>query len=642
MSATEAAGPPRRSADRGWTLALFAVLLLGGLWLGAHVDFQHQWDNDEGIWALQGRAIRDGQVPYVDFWFNQPPGLPYALALAFRVAGATVPVARWLCLLLAFVGVAAVGLLARRLAGGPAGLAAAALLVLSPHFWWLARSINPDVPSMALATAGLALVWRWRDGAGGASTMFSAGLLVGLGLSLKLTGGLVLLPVGLLCLVRAVEIRRAEGGWPPAIRSVAVAGAWLALGTGAVVATWFLTAPPASVWQGTIASYFDARDIYANRSAEYADWLLRENLLGENLGLSVLAVFGLFALGRRRRPDSLVLAAWLALTCLAIVGQRPMWPKHHLSLVLWPLAVLAGIGVGELLALTRQPRDRRWRVWAAAGGAALVLWLVTLPRTATRLRDELHVRPFSAGLEAVTWLNAHTAPDDAIVTDNGLIAFRTGRSVPASMITLASKRIRLGEVSDEDIIAAAEDERTQAVLLWNDQLTDFKRFLAWLPTHYVHIRDVGEGRRIWQRIDGLTPLLEGTRFDDVATLERYGVPQASARAGEDVVLRLGWRARAPSATPLSVFVHLVGPDGQPVAQADGFPGGAATEAWTPGQLAYDERVLSLPVDAAPGEYRFVVGVYDPATGERLPALRPDGARAAGDAVGLEPPVVVAQ
>jgi hypothetical protein len=37
----------------------------------------------------------------------------------------------------------------------------------------------------------------------------------------------------------------------------------------------------------------------------------------------------------------------------------------------------------------------------------------------------------------VTWLNAHTAPDDAIVTDNGLIAFEG--EVPASRLPKALK-----------------------------------------------------------------------------------------------------------------------------------------------------------------------------------------------------------
>jgi hypothetical protein len=40
--------------------------------------------------------------------------------------------------------------------------------------------------------------------------------------------------------------------------------------------------------------------------------------------------------------------------------------------------------------------------------------------------------------------------------------------------------------------------------------------------------------------------------------------------------------------------------------------------WEPGRYVPTHLPLTLPPDAPPGTYRVVVGLYDPASGERLP------------------------
>ncbi|HXF64675.1 MAG TPA: hypothetical protein VNK95_23805, partial [Caldilineaceae bacterium] len=95
------------------------------------------------------------------------------------------------------------------------------------------------------------------------------------------------------------------------------------------------------------------------------------------------------------------------------------------------------------------------------------------------------------------------------------------------------------------------------------------------------------------------------------------------RSGEPVTVRLFWQAQQWMGTDYTAFVHLVGPDGALAAQADQPPLGGfwPTSAWPPGQQVADTFVLALPADAPPGEYRFVTGLYDPATVTRLPVSR---------------------
>jgi hypothetical protein len=88
-----------------------------------------------------------------------------------------------------------------------------------------------------------------------------------------------------------------------------------------------------------------------------------------------------------------------------------------------------------------------------------------------------------------------------------------------------------------------------------------------------------------------------------------------------LALSLYWQATASIPTDYTVFTQLIGPDGQVWAQWDNPPqaGRYPTTAWqTPDQVI--DRYTLTPREGAPaGEYRLIVGMYDPNTGERLPA-----------------------
>jgi hypothetical protein len=103
----------------------------------------------------------------------------------------------------------------------------------------------------------------------------------------------------------------------------------------------------------------------------------------------------------------------------------------------------------------------------------------------------------------------------------------------------------------------------------------------------------------------------------------------AALKGENLTLRLFWQAKTWITTDYTVFVHLVGPDGQIVAQHDQQPLGGfyPTSAWRRGETIVDEYGLSLPPDLPAGEYQVRTGMYILATGERLPVRlseQPDG------------------
>lgn len=107
---------------------------------------------------------------------------------------------------------------------------------------------------------------------------------------------------------------------------------------------------------------------------------------------------------------------------------------------------------------------------------------------------------------------------------------------------------------------------------------------------------------------------------DQILLRGYGVsgPQDGAL---DVTLY--WQAQQQMPLDYSVFVHLVGPDGQTVAQHDGQPWwdvAMPTSTWQPGEKLLDRHTLQLPPNLPPGDYTLRAGVYYWETLERLPVL----------------------
>jgi len=110
-----------------------------------------------------------------------------------------------------------------------------------------------------------------------------------------------------------------------------------------------------------------------------------------------------------------------------------------------------------------------------------------------------------------------------------------------------------------------------------------------------------------------------------------------ATTGKMAEVVLYWRAESFVEQSYTVFVHLVGPDGQIYAQADGLPqaGRHPTGHWLPGEVVADPYRLELPAGAPPGEYRLLVGLYDLLTLERLPVTDASGERAPDDVILIE-------
>ena len=111
----------------------------------------------------------------------------------------------------------------------------------------------------------------------------------------------------------------------------------------------------------------------------------------------------------------------------------------------------------------------------------------------------------------------------------------------------------------------------------------------------------------------------GQTLGDIATLQGATLDSAELEPTAALELDLIWQATAETDISYRVFVHLIGPDGTLVAQADGEPAAwtRPTTGWLPPEIIIDSHTLPLPGELPDGEYTLLTGLYDPATGQRL-------------------------
>jgi hypothetical protein len=125
------------------------------------------------------------------------------------------------------------------------------------------------------------------------------------------------------------------------------------------------------------------------------------------------------------------------------------------------------------------------------------------------------------------------------------------------------------------------------------------------------------------------------RLDQVIALTGFDLfqPRGHLTAGQPVHLTLHWQALAHISEDYVVFAQLIGPDGQLYAQQDR-PPLLPTTRWQPDYRLADGYTIPLGRNVAPGSYRLVVGMYEPISGQRVPAYQSDGRRWPDDAVVL--------
>lgn len=250
---------------------------------------------------------------------------------------------------------------------------------------------------------------------------------------------------------------------------------------------------------------------------------------------------------------------------------------------------------------------------AARRLAPLLVALATIPALLWFTPDFLET--YRAGRLATTPLRP------AIVYLN---AQRDALPIVASNLTAAREVRPLLTAPDRLILAGGRPDRVEPLpaLLDSGQPFIYVRtpgdaedVVAYLDASgaCAQREDVGDVQ-IWRCHTAAEPVAV---FGDAIELAAARLP---ATLDDPLYLTLFWRTPAPLAADYTVFVHVVDNSGRMIGQWDQAPaaGAAPTSSWTPGRIVVDDYRIDLDLAGAQRPVRVLVGLYDPATGDRLP------------------------
>jgi len=198
-----------------------------------------------------------------------------------------------------------------------------------------------------------------------------------------------------------------------------------------------------------------------------------------------------------------------------------------------------------------------------------------------------------------------------------------------------------------EIESIAANHETLFALLWQEGQVDPDHLVEdWLNRHAFRALTSWHGP---VRLVGYAaPVYPGwhvqsydvqVRFGLDISLTGYTLDRTEVAPGRILRVALDWSADVAPQKDYKVFVHLLDAQGQIVAQHDGDPVGGSmpSSGWLAGESIADNHGVMVPLETPAGEYRLVLGMYEPETGERLPVARTG--EPAGDSLSLARVVV---
>jgi 4-amino-4-deoxy-L-arabinose transferase-like glycosyltransferase len=356
------------------------------------------------------------------------------------------------------------------------------------------------------------------------------------------------------------------------------------------------------------------------------------NLPGRPLLDPVLGIFfmiGLSVCVIKHRAVHAIMLSGVVILSLAVVLTEAAPLTRRWTAVFPLVAIIVAIGLAAVMGwITARWPTRRGRWWAAAlagvviiGGAGWSLADYFGPYAAnpqlfweydsgiTQVADHMRgqpekkffLTPYDRFYEVVN-LTLAEQPREPIQSYNGMAC---------ALFPAKTDRVT------EWLVVTEKDQRTLPLL---EQIYPAGQIVWSLDS------PVGTYARAWQVPAGETARFQLDRtvtanFGDHAQLIGMDLP-AAAQPGESVKLRLVFENRQVFDRLYKVFVHLRSPANEVVAQADRvWCDTTLNEAdWRPGDILVDDYELSIPAETPPGDYPVVIGLYQDATGVRLPVV----------------------
>lgn len=319
----------------------------------------------------------------------------------------------------------------------------------------------------------------------------------------------------------------------------------------------------------------------------------------------------------------------LTLICLIIVPlllmsilawERPKFAPRYLLPSLPAFVALAALGVDTLLRF----RNRLLAVLALLPLALIPI--VDAISVAQIYFDPPAARPDVRAVAA--YIDAHDEPGDAVLLVGGhqrpaFEYYYHGDAevipLPPDILPAAQSPLDMRVVAQLAGIAQAHPRAW--LVLWQENIAD--------PMGLVlgELRDRAQRLEVGQTFHEMSLLLFDLRgatfaagpghalsvlFEGPIRLTGFDLNSNEFTASQELEFALYFESTGPIARNFRVFTHLIGPDGSIAAQDDHIAGADSypTSLWATGAQVRNTFRIAIPLDAPPGNYRLIAGLYD--------------------------------
>jgi len=569
----------------------------------------YNWLYDEAGYIAVPWMVVAGHTLYTEVYSPSPPLFTLSVVAAFKVWGSLVEVARAVIVAYSALGLLAAALLAREVSGRVASLAAVLFLFLNPEYFRLSRVTMSEVPAVSLALVSLvASLVYWRCGRKG--WLILSGLAMAASLLVKLVT-LFALPLPIL----AVTLRHFYPLSSDAGRSTVGRAKEMALDFAVWAASFclpillcLLTHDPRAMYEQAVALHWQGREFHAVDYSRRGPRIL--GYLWQDWGLLMLALGGSLSCWLRRSRQALLVVAWFLLVTIMMVNQAPL-TTHHMLPMVPPLAILAGVMVQEgwdsWLTLIKR---RRWRsaLLPAVSVGLVAFYLVNWPAVAESYQEEMARTNAPEGLveDAISLLRQTTMPDDFVISDDPLIVLLAGRNIPPTLTGADWRRLSVGYLTAEQLIALSEEYDASALVFWKERFDSLPAYVEWVENQFEAV-EIGNSQHRVYLPPGLS-LSSGVTFGHKMQLLASRVDKTYLASAGPLKVTLFWRALQPVRGDYTIYLKLINPALHIWGQQDSRPyhDGSPTWTWREGQIIYDPRQLELLPGTPLGEYQIEI------------------------------------
>ncbi len=574
------------------------------------------------------RLLSAGYQPYTEVYLTYPPLYPLTINAVWQLWPSEVA-QRWFSVLYTLFGAVGIALLARRLAGNLAGLVAAFLTLSSPVLIEPSRAILAEFPSVAWSVWAIWLAWLAGDEVDRSIPrrrilLILSGLCLAASLLTKLLSPFVALLIPLILLARWYYSDNVSR-FTSLLTDLLIWGLALLLPAFILISAFNVE----SLVQQVVAQRLGARAAATEAEAFWPPRYERGLMfVQEDTVLVVLGLLGLGTAWARRQVGRWLLLGWLVLALAMLAFHNPIRYKHFLILIP-PLAILGGLTICDLVISPKPTPERAIQnpksKMAAGIGFVLLLGLYAwqIPAAITMFQAKAAVpQPPPDEVEALAFIKNVTAPGDCLISDDMPLLYWSGRMAPPSLAEVSTNRLESGALTTTELIAISDQFDCQLVAAVSNRITQYlPDYMDWVKQNYLGRFHYGEDDLYFAKITTdprpATPL--AADFDGQILFHGYTLP-GEASPGERVSLTLVWQAQAAPTEDYAIFVQLRDAANNTLASADHQPyqGLIPTSSWPAGAVVQEVVWLPLPADLPPGSYNLYIGLYRPATLERLP------------------------